>query len=99
MACLIRVGLSRLTNANSVKSLLFAKTEINFLRPISSKLLRDQDVDAPKKPAPWNYKEKPYNILNYWTDRTTSRLDENSKWLKDQLLQGKQSLQNNLLKN
>ncbi|CAH1370927.1 hypothetical protein MTP99_012420 [Tenebrio molitor] len=79
MACLIRVGLSRLTNANSVKSLLFAKTEINFLRPISSKLLRDQDVDAPKKPAPWNYKEKPYNILNYWTDRTTSRLDENSK--------------------
>jgi hypothetical protein len=79
MACLIRVGLSRLTNANSVKSLLFAKTEINFLRPISSKLLRDQDVDAPKKPAPWNYKEKSYNILNYWTDRTTSRLDENSK--------------------
>ncbi|XP_044255747.1 NADH dehydrogenase [ubiquinone] 1 alpha subcomplex subunit 10, mitochondrial [Tribolium madens] len=72
MANLVRIGL-RLANKG-----LFAKTEVTSLRFISGKLLRCQD-DRPPKPAPWNYKEKSYTILNYWTDRTTSRLDENSK--------------------
>ncbi|EFA02878.1 NADH dehydrogenase [ubiquinone] 1 alpha subcomplex subunit 10, mitochondrial [Tribolium castaneum] len=72
MANLVRIGV-RLANKS-----LFAKTEVTSVRFISGKLLRGQD-DRPPKPAPWNYKEKSYTILNYWTDRTTSRLDENSK--------------------
>ncbi|KAJ3646431.1 hypothetical protein Zmor_024019 [Zophobas morio] len=79
MASLVRIGVSRLVNANSSKNLLFTKTEFNLVRTISSKLIRSKDTDRPPKPQPWNYNDKSYTILNYWTDRTTSRLDENSK--------------------
>lgn len=71
MASLARVGLTRLLFRSGPK--------LNSLRCITSKVIRDQDPNRPKKPAPWNYEEKSYTILNYYIDRTTSRLDENSK--------------------
>ncbi|RZB38886.1 NADH dehydrogenase [ubiquinone] 1 alpha subcomplex subunit 10, mitochondrial [Asbolus verrucosus] len=79
MASLMRIGVCRFINKNGINNVLFAKNELNLVRTISSKIMRSKDTERPPKPAPWNYKEKSYTILNYWIDRTTSRLDENSK--------------------
>lgn len=44
---------------------------------ISSKALRD--LNGIKRPPPYDYKNKGYNLFQSWFDRTTSRIDENSK--------------------
>lgn len=43
---------------------------------ISGKALRDKNY---KRPAPWPYKERGYNVFWSWIDKTTKRFDENSK--------------------
>jgi NADH dehydrogenase (ubiquinone) 1 alpha subcomplex subunit 10 len=47
-------------------------------RSISGKVMR-QGLPPVQKPAPFPYKEKRYNYIRAVFDRTTSRLDENSK--------------------
>ncbi|KAJ8935970.1 hypothetical protein NQ318_014861, partial [Aromia moschata] len=59
--------------------LLKANQNVKVIRPISSRAVKAKD-DTPPKPKPWPYQEKGYTFLNYF-DKTTSRLDENSKIL------------------
>lgn len=77
MGSLVRV-INRFTSSKGPK-ILFAKIEINHLRPISSKLIRSTETDRPPKPKPWNYNEKPFRTINRLFDKTTARFDENSK--------------------
>lgn len=75
MASGFRVGLVRLigtpVNANP--------HNVNFIRRISSKVLRCKNPPQVEKPAPWPYTEKRYTMLNRWFDKTTARFDENTK--------------------
>lgn len=48
---------------------------VSSARSIVSKVLREKK----EKPAPWPYKEKPFNYQHMFTDHTTLRFDENSK--------------------
>lgn len=50
---------------------------LNQTANISSKALRD--LNGIKRPPPYDYKRKGYNLVQSWFDRTTSRIDENSK--------------------
>ncbi|XP_047101221.1 NADH dehydrogenase [ubiquinone] 1 alpha subcomplex subunit 10, mitochondrial [Schistocerca piceifrons] len=43
---------------------------------ISGKALRDKNY---KRPAPWPYKERGYNVFWSWIDKTRHRFDDNSK--------------------
>lgn len=50
---------------------------LNHAANISSKALRD--LNGVKRPPPYDYKNKGYNLFQSWFDRTTPRIDENSK--------------------
>lgn len=79
MASLIRVGFARIVN-NAVPNPCVTYIGV---RNISGKTMR---VKAPKaKPAPWPYKTKKYRYIDTLYDKTTHRLDENSKVNKLQL--------------
>ncbi|XP_059085115.1 NADH dehydrogenase [ubiquinone] 1 alpha subcomplex subunit 10, mitochondrial-like [Tigriopus californicus] len=47
-------------------------------RGIAGKVLRDR---SEPKPAPWDYNKKSFNLLHGLYDKTTLRLDENSKMI------------------
>lgn len=49
------------------------------VRCISGKAMRIRNPDAPSKPAPWPYKERPFRVWHRLFDKTTARFDENSK--------------------
>jgi len=72
MASLIRVGFTRVIGSGKTTCTL------NGVRFISGKTMK-VDGQRIQKPAPWNYKQKRFTMLNYFFDKTTARLDENSK--------------------
>lgn len=47
---------------------------------ISSKAWRE--INGIKRPPPYDYKNKGYNLVHSWFDRTSKRLDDNSKVMK-----------------
>ncbi|XP_018577620.1 NADH dehydrogenase [ubiquinone] 1 alpha subcomplex subunit 10, mitochondrial [Anoplophora glabripennis] len=76
MSSLIRVNLRRILFNND--NLLDATRNIKLSRSITSRSTRSV-TDSPHKPKPWPYQNKSYTLLNYFFDKTTARLDENSK--------------------
>ncbi|XP_060531424.1 NADH dehydrogenase [ubiquinone] 1 alpha subcomplex subunit 10, mitochondrial-like [Cylas formicarius] len=70
MGSLARISLNKLGGCKSIK-ILHLK---HGVRTITSKL--DQ---LPPKPKPWPYNEKKFTMLNFFFDKTSARLDENSK--------------------
>lgn len=79
MVSIIRSGLTNILNGGSTRTFLFTnKHGTTILRTITSKALRELE-GRPPKPKPWPYETKNFNYFNYLYDRTTARLDENSK--------------------
>ncbi|CAG9819656.1 unnamed protein product [Phaedon cochleariae] len=70
---------SRQFLCNSGRKLLKENNNVTLVRTITSRTTRSGEDSHPPKPKPWPYKEKGYNLFSYLYDKTTSRLDENSK--------------------
>lgn len=62
-----------LVNGAKLSKLLTKQQTAN----ISSKVWRD--LNGVTRPAPYDYKRKDFTLVHSWFDRTTERLDENSK--------------------
>lgn len=75
MSNVIRVNLRKIL---SNENLLDTTRNVKLIRTVTSRTTR-AGQDLPLKPKPWPYQTKGYTILNYFFDRTTARLDENSK--------------------
>lgn len=76
MSNLVRVSLRKILLNN--ENLLDATRNVKLVRTITSRTTR-AGQDLPSKPKPWPYQTKSYTFLNYFFDKTTARLDENSK--------------------
>ncbi|CAH0561410.1 unnamed protein product [Brassicogethes aeneus] len=79
MASLFRVGVCRFVGKNGNNLLLKNDNPTHLLRTITSKTM--MKGDRPKKPEPYPYNTKKYGFLKSLIDRTTPRMDENSKLL------------------
>lgn len=82
MSGVLRSGVWRLvkasTNSNASRELL--KNAVPAMQQaclISGKVLRN--LEQTKRPAPYDYKNKSYNLFHAIFDKTTHRFDENSK--------------------
>lgn len=80
MAGVFRIGVGRALAITGNKSLAHTKlvSEIQIVRCISGRALKVEDPDV-RKPAPWPYKEKHYNMFHRFFDKTTDRFNENTK--------------------
>lgn len=78
MTTAVRSTLSRLLVSQRIagKSMLPAMA-MQLQRSISSKATRE--IEGIKRRAPFDYKNKDYNIFNSLFDKTMNRLDDNSK--------------------
>lgn len=76
MCSLVRISFTRLAGAGS--KLLNSNKDFQIVRSISSRTTRAGE-DRPPKPAPYPYNEKSFTLLNYFFDKTSARMDENSK--------------------
>lgn len=72
MAGFVRAARITLVNASALSKLMNAQQAAN----ISSKAWRD--MTGVKRPAPYDYKHKGYNLVHSWFDKTSKRMDENS---------------------
>lgn len=70
MACLVRTSLTKVPCTKALVGII----SVQPARTITSKL-----DELPPKPKPWNYNERSFNYFHYLYDKTTARLDENSK--------------------
>lgn len=79
MAIVLRSGMVRLVPSQMLLSKAPAKhlPSLQQAACISSKAYRD--LNGIKRPPPYNYIETPYGYWRSLLDRTTQRLDENSK--------------------
>lgn len=75
MTAVLRVGLVRLCSRNA--SVLPAAVNSQQQRYISGKTMRGGPRIVPHKPYP--YKEKEYTLLSSFFDKTSKRMNENSK--------------------
>lgn len=75
MAAVLRSSILRIAPAANLLSKQLPC--IHQAAGISSKVLRD--LKGIKRPPPYDYKNKPYNFIRALFDKTTQRLDENSK--------------------
>lgn len=81
MAGVFRVGIIGILGKTSGSSKPLIKTALPALTQvcyISGKTLRASEPQV-QKPAPYPYKDKPYGFLEAVMDKTTKRMDENSK--------------------
>ncbi|KAF5296952.1 hypothetical protein FQR65_LT10104 [Abscondita terminalis] len=79
MAAVFRVGIIKTLSKNSPILLSNSSAELVLpARTISGQALRCA-LPPVKKPKPWPYKTKRYNFFRSLFDKTTKRLDENSK--------------------
>ncbi|KAK4887570.1 hypothetical protein RN001_003841 [Aquatica leii] len=79
MAGVFRVGVIRILGNQNSSKLLSNRTDFVLpARAISGRSLREATTPV-KKPSPWPYKTKRYNFFNSLYDKTTKRLDDNSK--------------------
>lgn len=69
MASIVRISVNKCVGKG-----LLANLNLQAIRTITTKL-----EDLPPKPKPWDYNRKGFNLLTSLYDKTTSRLDENSK--------------------
>ncbi|VEN34146.1 unnamed protein product [Callosobruchus maculatus] len=74
MASLVRISFGRLAGQKAVCN------NVGLVRSITSKTTRAVE-NRPPKPAPYNYNEKSYTLLNYFFDKTSARFDDNSQIL------------------
>lgn len=77
MACLVRTAFVKVispTRGSQIAACTFVQH-----RNVSGKNLRASQAPRPPKPAPFDYVNKDYTMIRSWFDRTTHRLDENSK--------------------
>ncbi|XP_023016004.2 NADH dehydrogenase (ubiquinone) subunit ND-42 [Leptinotarsa decemlineata] len=77
MSSLVRISLKRFLCNNNTKLFNEGKN-LTLVRTITSRTTRSAQ-DRPPKPKPWPYQEKGYTLFHYLYDKTTPRLDENSK--------------------
>ncbi|CAG9855887.1 unnamed protein product [Phyllotreta striolata] len=75
MSTLVRIGLKRIVSNNIFQH----NKNLPFMRTITSLRTRSPDEDRPEKPKPWPYNDKPFTLFHYLYDKTSARLDENSK--------------------
>lgn len=77
MASLMRGRIS-LVNGRTLSKLLNKHSACTKqLASISSKAFRE--MNGIKRPPPYDYQNKGYNLINSWFDKTSKRLDDNSK--------------------
>ncbi|XP_011554003.3 NADH dehydrogenase [ubiquinone] 1 alpha subcomplex subunit 10, mitochondrial [Plutella xylostella] len=76
MATIVRTAFVKIISPSGGK--IAACTFIQS-RNINGKSLRESLPPRPPKPAPFDYVNKDYGMIRSWFDRTTHRLDENSK--------------------
>lgn len=79
MAGLVRCA-SRMTLKNGYVSSQLLNKQLTVpiqAANISSKAWRE--LNNVKRPSPYDYKNKGYNVFNSWFDRTSKRFDENTK--------------------
>lgn len=75
MKCASRIALA---NGNVLSKLLNKQLAISVQAvKISSKACRELNGD--KRPAPYDYRNKTFTVFHSWFDRTSKRMDENSK--------------------
>ncbi|XP_018329930.1 NADH dehydrogenase [ubiquinone] 1 alpha subcomplex subunit 10, mitochondrial [Agrilus planipennis] len=78
MAGVLRITFSKFLNSKNVQSFMLPNS-VNelIIRGIISKAAK---IPAKaKKPAPWPYEHKKFTLFHYFFDKTSSRIDENSK--------------------
>nr|CAH7712942.1 unnamed protein product [Callosobruchus chinensis] len=78
MASLVRISFGRLAGKSG--TVLAVSNNASLVRSITSKATREVE-NRPPKPAPYNYNEKSYTLLNYFFDKTSARFDDNSQIL------------------
>jgi NADH dehydrogenase (ubiquinone) 1 alpha subcomplex subunit 10 len=78
MAGVFRVGIISFINHGSKPLMKTTLPTLTQACNISGKTLRGS-APRPAKPAPYPYTEKGYGFLNAVMDKTTKRMDENSK--------------------
>lgn len=72
MAGFVRAARITLVNASRLSTLINKQQTAN----ISSKTWRD--MNGVKRAEPYDYKNKSYNLIHSWFDKTSKRMDENS---------------------
>lgn len=79
MAGVLRTGVARLIPNRTLLSKAIAKQlpSIQHASGISSKALRD--LRGVKRPPPYDYMKRGYSFIDSLFDRTSKRIDENSK--------------------
>lgn len=76
MSGLVRAARITLTNGNVLSKLVKQSSVQPLAANISSKAWRE--MNGVKRPQPFDYKRKTYNLWHSWYDKTTKRIDENS---------------------
>lgn len=76
MAGLARASRLAFSNGNALAKSMKKALMQPQTASISSKVIRD--LDGIKRPAPFDYKNKTYNLLYAIFDKTHKRIDENS---------------------
>lgn len=79
MAGIVRCA-NRITLINRGVLSMLTNTQTPLLQQsanISSKAWRE--LNGIQRPPPYDYKNKSYNVINSWFDKTTKRFDDNTK--------------------
>lgn len=79
MASIVRISFTKLLHNGHNVNLLSAKNRLNtsVVRCIQSKVIRDRH--PVQKPKPYAYEDKNFNLLTSFFDKTSHRMDDNSK--------------------
>lgn len=79
MTAVVRcAGRLTLISGNALSKLVSKQLPCSFqAASISSKAWRE--LNGIKRPPPFDYRNKDYTLITSWFDKTTHRLDENSK--------------------
>ncbi|KAF5274863.1 hypothetical protein FQA39_LY07045 [Lamprigera yunnana] len=79
MAAVFRIGVVRVLCSQNTNKLLSNRNDLILpVRGIYGKALKNA-LPPIWKPNPWPYKTKRYNLFHYLYDKTSKRIDENSK--------------------
>lgn len=76
MAAVLRTSIARLVSGKAIAPKL-TSGQVQQTCGISSKAIRD--LNGIKRPPPYDYKNKTYGLFASFFDKTTHRIDENSK--------------------
>lgn len=76
MSGLVRAARITLINGSALSKLVNQSSVKPLAANISSKAWRE--MNGVKRLPPYDYKNKPYNLVRSWFEKTSKRIDENS---------------------